>query len=71
MIISTAALLWVYTVVIFAFAVIWGIWDGRLLRRLWNSRKENHDEFFGGIMGFVILAIGVSGVILHHLSLRG
>lgn len=66
MIVSDTVFLWFCTLMVFGMAVIWTIWDGSLIRRLWKSRSEDHDEFFGGLMGLVIMVIGVTGVVLHH-----
>jgi uncharacterized iron-regulated membrane protein len=68
MIISNAAFLWSISAMVAGIAVTWAIWDGRDLIRLWSTRRENQDEFFGAVMGLVIVGIGVSGLIRHHLS---
>ncbi len=69
MIISNLAFLWSISAMVAGIAIVWGIWDGRNFIRLWSKRRENQDEFFGAVMGLVIVAIGVSGLIRHHLSL--
>ena len=50
-------------------AIGWTVWDGRNLIRLWSTRRENHDEFFGALIGLAIVVIGVTGIVRHHLSL--
>lgn len=69
MIVSETTFLWFNTAVVVAMAFFWTMWDGRLLARLWSQRTEKHDEFFGSVMGLCIAAIGLTGIILHHLSL--
>lgn len=69
MILSETAYLWFLSVMVMGIAIGWTVWDGRNLIRLWPTRREDHDEFFGAIMGLVIMVIGVSGLIRHHLSL--
>lgn len=69
MIISQAAFLWSISVMVASIAVVWTVWDGRNLIRLWRTRREDHDEFFGAAMGLVIVAIGTSGLVRHLLSL--
>lgn len=69
MIVSSTVFLWIATSMVLALAVLWTLWDGSIIRRLWSARKENHDEFFGALMGIVIMLIGVTGVILHHQGL--
>ena len=69
MIVSNTVFLWFCTFMVLGLAVIWTLWDGNLVRRLWRTRKQNHDEFFGGLMGLVIMVIGVTGIILHHQAL--
>lgn len=69
MIVSATTFLWFNTAVVVCMAFGWTIWDGRLFARLWSQRKNNHDEFFGSVMGLCIAAIGLTGIILHHLSL--
>lgn len=69
MIISEAAFLWSISAMVAGIAIAWTAWDGRNLIRLWSKRRENRDEFFGAVMGLVIVVIGVSGLIRHHLSL--
>lgn len=68
MIVSDTVFLWFCSIMVFGLAVIWGIWDGRLLLKLWNEGEDRHDERFGAMMGLVIMVIGVTGVVLHHLS---
>lgn len=67
MIISEVAFLWSISTMVAGIAIIWAIWDGRNFIRLWPKRRENWDEFFGAVMGLVIVVIGVSGLIRHHL----
>lgn len=69
MIVSENAFVWFATVMIAGLCVGWTAWDGRLLIKLWPERKERHDEFFGSIMGLVMVAIGVVGLVKYHLSL--
>jgi hypothetical protein len=69
MIVSNTVFLWFCTFMVLGLAVIWTLWDGNLVRRLWSTRKENHDEFFGALIGLVIMIIGVTGVYLHHQAL--
>ena len=69
MIVSETTFLWFSTAVVVAMALGWTAWDGRLFARLWSQRKVKHDEFFGSVMGLCIAAIGLTGIILHHLSL--
>ncbi len=69
MIVSETVFLWFCTSMVLGLALVWTIWDGNLVRKLWKTRNEDHDELFGALMGLVIMAIGVVGVILHHRSL--
>lgn len=69
MILSETAFLWFNSIMVMGIAVGWLWWDGGNLIRLWPKRRENHDEFFGAIMGLVIMVIGVTGLVRHHLSL--
>jgi hypothetical protein len=69
MILSKTAFLWFNSVMVMGIAIGWLWWDGRNLIRLWSTRRENQDEFFGAIMGLVIMVIGVTGLVRHHLSL--
>ena len=69
MIISNLAFLWSISAMVAGIAIAWAIWDGRNFIRLWSKRHENRDEFFGAVMGLVIVAIGVTGLVRHHLSL--
>ena len=69
MIISETAFLWFATFMVMSIVIGWCFWDLRLFLRLWKKRKENHDEFFGSIMGLVMVVIGLVGIIRHHLSL--
>lgn len=68
MIISENAFLWSISAMVAGIAIAWAIWDGRNLIRLWSTRRENQDEFFGAVMGLAIVVVGVSGLIRHHLS---
>lgn len=69
MIVSETVLLWFISAWVLGMAIGWTWWDGRNLLRLWSKRRENHDEFFGAIMGLAIMLVGVIGLIRHHLSL--
>lgn len=69
MIVSANIFLWFVSAMVMGIAVVWTIWDGRNLIRLWPTRRENHDEFFGALIGLAIVVIGVTGLIRHHLSL--
>ena len=69
MILSETAFLWFNSIMVMGIAIGWLWWDGGNLIRLWSKRSENHDEFFGAIMGLVIMVIGVTGLVRHHLSL--
>ncbi len=69
MILSHTAFVWFVTIMISSICLGWAIWDGRNLLRLWKTRKEDHDEFFGAIMGLVCVGIGLTGLIRYHLSL--
>ena len=69
MIVSANIFLWFVSAMVMGIAIVWTIWDGRNLIRLWPTRRENHDEFFGALIGLAIVVIGVSGLIRHHLSL--
>jgi len=68
MIVSESTALWFFTLMVIGNAVLWGYWDGCILVRLWKNRKERHDEVFGAFMGLAIMVIGVTGMILQHLS---
>lgn len=69
MIVSANVFLWFVSAMVMGIAIIWTIWDGRNLIRLWSTRHENRDEFFGALIGLAIVVIGVTGLIRHHLSL--
>jgi uncharacterized iron-regulated membrane protein len=69
MILSETAFLWFNSIMVMGIAIGWLWWDGNNLIRLWSKRAENKDEFFGAIMGLVIMVIGVTGLVRHHLSL--
>lgn len=69
MIVSNTIFLWFCTAMVVGLAGIWFVWDAMLLRRLWKTRKENHDEFFGGLMGILIVIVAFTGVVLHHRGL--
>jgi hypothetical protein len=69
MIVSANIFLWFISAMVMGIAVIWTIWDGRNLIRLWPIRHDHQDEFFGALIGLAIVVIGVTGLIRHHLSL--
>lgn len=69
MIISNTAFIWCISVMVAGIAIVWSVWDGRNLIRLWPVRREKHDEFFGALMGLVMVAIGTTGLVRHLLSL--
>jgi Kef-type K+ transport system membrane component KefB len=69
MIVSATTFLWFNTIMVLGIALIWTLWDGRLFVRLWSQRKDRQDEFFGSVIGLVIVVIGLFGIIRHHLSL--
>ena len=69
MIVSANIFLWLCSIMVMGIAIGWTFWDGRNLIRLWSTRRENQDEFFGALIGLAIVVIGVTGLVRHHLSL--
>ena len=51
---------------IIGMCVGWGIRELVLLRRYRGGSPEAHDQLFGSIMGLVIIAIGVVGLVKYH-----
>ena len=51
------------SVMVAGTAIVWSVWDGRNLIRLWPVRREKQDEFFGVLMGLVIRARGCAGLV--------
>jgi hypothetical protein len=69
MIVSDEVFMWFNTVMIAGIVIVWGARDLYLLSKLWKERREKHDEFFGSLMGLVIVTIGAIGLFKYHQSL--
>lgn len=52
-------------VAVVGICVGWGARDVYLLRKHWARRQKAHDQVFGSIMGLLIIAIGLIGLLKH------
>jgi len=61
--ISETPLAWIGTLLVGGLSAFWLVWDGLRLRRYLPKGREAHDEIFGSLIGLLIAAIGIIGVI--------
>jgi hypothetical protein len=57
---------WIGTIMVASLAGFWLVWDALRLRRYWPRGAEAHDEIFGSIIGLIIAALGIIGVVRYH-----
>jgi hypothetical protein len=62
---SQAQFEWLAILAVSGMAIGWGVRDALLLRRLLRSGDATRDQVFGPIMGLVMVALGVSGLVIH------
>jgi hypothetical protein len=68
--VSPTAFTWVLTALTGGLAGVWLIYDARNLVRVRREDRRDprvRDKIFGYVMGIVIGALGVIGVLKHHL----
>jgi hypothetical protein len=58
--------MWLGSLLVGALAGFWLVWDGIRLRRYLPRWRTAHDEVFGSVIGLIIAAIGIIGVIRYH-----
>lgn len=68
MIVSPAYFLWFCTALVAGTAGSWLIVDIVRLRRALPEGKKAHDRIFGSIIGLIVAAIGIIGVLRYHLG---
>lgn len=68
MIFSREVFEWIISGIIFGSSAGWFIVDIVRLRRALPYSKETHDRVFGSIIGLIMCAAGMAGVIKYHLG---
>jgi hypothetical protein len=62
---SDEQFVWLAILALSGMAIGWGLRDALLLRRLARSGGATRDQLFGPIMGLVMVALGVTGLVIH------
>ncbi len=67
MIVSHKAFMIFVTLMVIGIGAGWGGWSLIDLKRVWKTRKEEHDRFFGAIIGFGLAFTGLIGLAKYYL----
>jgi hypothetical protein len=71
-IVSETAFLWIISAILAGFSGFWLVRDIFFLRAVRRGETDpviRRDKAFGALMGMIIGAIGVAGVLRYHLGL--
>ena len=68
MITSHQNFVWFVSALTMGVAAPWFVVDIIRLRRALRSPESRHDRVFGSIIGLMVSAIGIIGVLRHHLG---
>lgn len=68
MIVSETTFEWFVTLMVVAICVGWGTYDLVRLVKNWKRRREMRDEFFGYLIGLLVVFSGVVSLFKYHLG---
>jgi hypothetical protein len=69
MIVSQTVYIGFVTLMVIGLVIGWIIHDGKNLVRTLRRQVDDPDLLFGSVIGLLLAAIGLAGVIMYHLDL--